>query len=381
MTNENKPADSTATNDCVQCGQATRNPRFCGRSCAAKYNNRKSPKRSPEGKCKSCEAAIPTIQTYCRSCLEKQRQNLEATRQRPRVHVLQKTVFSFSCRKIESNARVGEFLDAFESVAEQKPQYLLPEDWQRHLDFVEIMRSYQCSRYQHGRDFKDVSAMDFPLNQFRYLLRRWVQSAIYSKTSHPLAATLALDTSNVLIAHAFGESFFKHQGNNFELEAMVDGEHHYEEIADQRLKKELTENTISGMQVLANLPNGATASIFGEPVKLESQVVRFSPERCHLSTTWDSSGNLLSIDMEEPLFDISHNFEFSGQFEIEIDGTDSKQHWEWWKQGMKFAGPESTKVRAASGCLPIRWISHCSYYPYTTDKIQAVPNRWTSFDG
>lgn len=38
---------------------------FCSRSCAASFNNRKHPKRHPEGNCRHCSAQILTCETYC----------------------------------------------------------------------------------------------------------------------------------------------------------------------------------------------------------------------------------------------------------------------------------------------------------------------------
>ncbi len=38
---------------------------FCNRSCAATHNNRRYPKRSVEGSCKSCGVALTTTRQYC----------------------------------------------------------------------------------------------------------------------------------------------------------------------------------------------------------------------------------------------------------------------------------------------------------------------------
>lgn len=43
---------------------------FCSRSCAATYNNKRKPKRKPEGTCKTCKTPIKTIHTYCGKCRE-----------------------------------------------------------------------------------------------------------------------------------------------------------------------------------------------------------------------------------------------------------------------------------------------------------------------
>ena len=39
---------------CLSCGNETKNPKFCSKSCSASYNNKKFPKRKPEHKCIDC---------------------------------------------------------------------------------------------------------------------------------------------------------------------------------------------------------------------------------------------------------------------------------------------------------------------------------------
>jgi hypothetical protein len=56
--------------NCITCKQETNNPKFCNRSCAASYNNRKHPKRSPEGNCLRCECIISRGRTYCKKCYQ-----------------------------------------------------------------------------------------------------------------------------------------------------------------------------------------------------------------------------------------------------------------------------------------------------------------------
>lgn len=54
---------------CAHCKKPTSNPKFCSKSCAAKYNNSVKPKRALEGTCKGCSIAISTSRTYCNKCL------------------------------------------------------------------------------------------------------------------------------------------------------------------------------------------------------------------------------------------------------------------------------------------------------------------------
>lgn len=53
---------------CLGCGQETRNPKFCSRSCAARSNNRTAPKRKLINQCASCSAPIRSQAKYCKGC-------------------------------------------------------------------------------------------------------------------------------------------------------------------------------------------------------------------------------------------------------------------------------------------------------------------------
>lgn len=55
---------------CQFCKKETDNPKFCDKSCAAKLNNRKYPKRtSADNYCLSCNASIANDKKYCnQSC-------------------------------------------------------------------------------------------------------------------------------------------------------------------------------------------------------------------------------------------------------------------------------------------------------------------------
>ena len=54
---------------CLTCGNETDNPKFCGSSCAAQYNNRAFPKRKRRVVyCKSCGSETEYRRSYCKSC-------------------------------------------------------------------------------------------------------------------------------------------------------------------------------------------------------------------------------------------------------------------------------------------------------------------------
>ncbi len=53
---------------CLNCNKETTNPKFCSRSCAATYNNKKFPKRKPENNCKKCGQIITSGRSLCEDC-------------------------------------------------------------------------------------------------------------------------------------------------------------------------------------------------------------------------------------------------------------------------------------------------------------------------
>jgi len=54
---------------CFYCSIETQNPKFCSRSCAAKYNNTVAPKRSPILRfCSICQIPIQTRRRRCSDC-------------------------------------------------------------------------------------------------------------------------------------------------------------------------------------------------------------------------------------------------------------------------------------------------------------------------
>lgn len=54
---------------CLTCNAETTNPKFCSRSCAARFNNRAFPKRQKKQYfCKACGAEAAYRRTYCKAC-------------------------------------------------------------------------------------------------------------------------------------------------------------------------------------------------------------------------------------------------------------------------------------------------------------------------
>jgi hypothetical protein len=63
--------------NCLSCNKETINPKFCSKSCAAKYNNRVSPKRKTKKLCIVCNSSV---KSYRHSRCEKHHQEYMETR-------------------------------------------------------------------------------------------------------------------------------------------------------------------------------------------------------------------------------------------------------------------------------------------------------------
>jgi len=56
-------------NECLTCNRKTKNPKFCSRSCAAKYSNKHYPKKTKQKYyCKICNIETGYRQQYCEKC-------------------------------------------------------------------------------------------------------------------------------------------------------------------------------------------------------------------------------------------------------------------------------------------------------------------------
>jgi hypothetical protein len=91
-------------NKCLQCKKLTSNPKFCCRSCAAKYNNTKYPKRRPEGKCKKCQQPISTTRKYCDNCWGVNTRSEISQKSRPYIFSKRKSRKQFFCKRCNKQA-------------------------------------------------------------------------------------------------------------------------------------------------------------------------------------------------------------------------------------------------------------------------------------
>ena len=396
MPNKKSGHSSTSSlTPCQECRAPTTNPRFCGRSCAAKYNNRNSPKRALEGKCKTCSAPIRSSRKYCEDCRRKRKEESEQTRQerkneaeralhRPPVHITRQTVYSCLYHPLEQSTVIGTFLDAFESIAKLEPPYLHATDWQRHFEIIQILKEFSVTEFNRDAARHDVPIVGLPLDRLGNVLYRWVESITESQTSHPLAATFALDTARVLDAHAYGDlsNYFDGGGDDpIELVAMVAGKRPYEIYVDKQLKKTISQYTIGNMHVLAQLPADCRASFNDQEITITTYDICFRPLRCHQSwTREEEDSHNLTLQTEAFPWRRVRDFRFHGQFLVNCRNDVPDNRRDWWNFRPTFAEPNSTEGWLVTGYLPIPWITHCGYDTFQQEALMDVPEHWLSFE-
>ncbi len=104
--------------NCLRCGDSTENPKFCSRSCAATYNNKKYPKRhtiSEQWVCVKCGGHKDYRATQCLKCKrteDKERQDnltlAEATHNNGNARVKWSQIRKWARRDMERAGRLSK---------------------------------------------------------------------------------------------------------------------------------------------------------------------------------------------------------------------------------------------------------------------------------
>jgi hypothetical protein len=290
-------------------------------------------------------------------------------------------VFSITCPPLTNESLVGEFLEVFEMIAERAPCYLPSDDWQRHHDFVQFLKEFSATEWQGGQ-FRAKLAMEFQVRDLERLLNEWVRSIAWMENAHPLAATFALETAEILSKHARGETHFGHpRGTPFRLEAIVMGKADRRRIADPGLKRDMTERTLNGLLISAKLPEGVHAMVEDNLVECPTGKRFFIIKRCHQS---HGSEDRYHLEFQRELcrpFDLSNDFQFFGNAVVAIQEQMQEGRRDWWKFNPFFRETLQPGDRLATAFLPIRWITECRTHGNDAQPVSPLPSRWLSISG
>lgn len=226
--------EESIKNTCQECGKPTHNPKFCGRSCATWFNNRTSPKRKPEGTCRSCGATVPSQRTVCAACRQRERREREdeedvgewrnadgtiVRRPVPRVFVFDAS--GTSRRRFSLDEPAGPFLEYLIGLCFALPACLQRDDAIRYASLIDSFKRASITVRHWNRPDELIPIVDLPLRSLDRGLADWVE--IFFDTKHlPLMLTYAL-AANFIYEHASGAHFWGKDRQIVEITALVEG--------------------------------------------------------------------------------------------------------------------------------------------------------------
>jgi hypothetical protein len=315
---------------CPACGKETKNPRFCDRSCAAKFNNQKSPKRKPEGKCRGCGQPLPTSKSLCANCTEEKRvadirksQNIKTwvsvakaervERVIPKAYSSSEMVFRSSFNYIgrdllTSTDKIDLLLDRLTSVCFSRPQYLRKSYAARH---VVLLNDFREHRYEDGwrETRQEVRSGDQPIDALSIALNSWI-NRILREDGHPLMPSYALDTI-IFIQEHVQESF---RYDRWKIEPLVASGKRDERVRfiDASFKREFTQQT-GTIFLLGRVPmNGRIVESGGSLIAEGGSGFLSTASRCHLSSGVGDHIRYVCEEDDAPAYDLHRDFAFYG---------------------------------------------------------------------
>lgn len=323
-------------NRCATCGKQTNNPTYCSRSCAAKHTNRSSPKRSLEGKCLDCGAAISSRLQRCKVCQTKAtlaanqakmraEQNIHALRNLsgeivelplPRIHLNEYFVYdasAYSHDRLTSDKPCKLLLDRLLALVFAKPGYLRSADIHRHATLIHAFGQHELSQGWDSSS-RRVAVTELPIDRVDVALRDWIESLL-RHDGWSLMPTFALETGRLIEAHVRGHTASSWQGQPWQIKPIIPGidDIPFSRLADARLKKEIT-SAFAGILVRFCVPTGcrikepATGTVTTEP-----GIAYLGVERCHLSSGIYDDTDLELEEDNSPAHDIGEEFMMRGK--------------------------------------------------------------------
>ncbi len=316
---------------CLSCGKETKNPKFCDRSCAAKFNNQKNPKRKPEHKCRGCGQPITANKQLCETCTQKARTVAERKAQNIRTwtglssepmerpiapayvsaEMVFNTSFGFGGRdQLDSVDKIDALLDRLTAICFAQPEYLRKLHAARHIVLLNEFRNY---RYETGwrETREEVRAGDRPIDELSSALYSWV-SHVLNSDGHPLMPSYVLDTTTFIQDHV--QESYRYRDDRWKIIPLVKPGKRGDRVRfiDSSFKREFTQKT-GNIICLCKVPEGGRIVESTGNVLLEAGNAFLSTaSRCHLST--GVSDHVLFACKEDngPKYDLHDDFAFYG---------------------------------------------------------------------
>lgn len=327
-------------NKCLQCGKETKNPKFCNRSCAAKYNNKAYPKRHPENFCSSCGTPIATRYNYCELCREKAEiiekkmndsiyswMSLDGRvveKKISKVYYMRKTVFKKSFCNLGNNitysSKIEVLVNHLIDILFSNPPFVRESEVFRYASLLYDFMFFEiCNDLNKRKNKLQIKVKDFHLSDLVYCINSWIRSIQSDSSAHPLILTYAIDTCLFICKMLSGYHFDRRvRGCQAEVESIMEcndlNKLNFNILFDSNFKKNVTEQNIRYLLVVAKLPIGCKITNYeGEILCSENDEILFRIKRCHLSSGVYDNVFFSCHDYPEIEYDISEDFNFYGE--------------------------------------------------------------------
>lgn len=370
-------SDST-DQECLTCGKPTSNPKYCSRSCAAKANNRKAPKRKPEGKCEECGTAISTRYRLCDSCQQAIVQQADdrgrnvktfidpagnATKEAvAQVSIFHKTTFELRGAgtiqpPFDPAHPCSDLLDFLLGVTIKKSAYVRDEDAPRFTSLLRAFRDFKAKVWDKTETVEDRVA-NLPIRCLDDALEYWVRT-LFDAQHHPMMPIYALGLGEFMEPHVFDLPISLEDDHPWKIIPVVKSMEYQAGnrvrtlglLHDSNFKREFSQQ-INGLQAVVQVPAGAAVYAWDKenPVFSAGDQFPFEILRCHLTKGgFHDHVNLVVKEDSPPRFDIAENFNIRGSIIEEIPGVGTHPASRRFAQAMR---PQKQLV------VPVRWITH-----------------------
>jgi predicted nucleic acid-binding Zn ribbon protein len=368
-----------SNNLCAVCAKKTSNPKFCSRSCAAIFNNKKNPKRKPEGNCHECGIAISRSRKRCKDChntleLEKERklnniyifQTQQGKIEKKLPHVFNSKYFAFEngpYAQLSLDDECETLIDCLLSLIINSPSYISSYDlgWLPGMLLRLLDKEIECYKSK-----TIIKLARLPIKYIASNLENWIWS-LFNESYHPMLPVFALATSQFIERHLFGFNFYhEHDSIPWKIAPWINAnsqtaKKEFYFLNSSTFKKQFTES-IKGYCLICKIPDSACVKLHNmwiKDVPLPSNF-QFFIERCYLSQAPIGTFNNSKIYFsEKPDFDIFADCLLPGKYKYYPDNED--------------------KFFYLNIEIPIRWVTAVKTYSYFNgekiEKIIEIP-KW-----
>ena len=348
-------------NTCAQCGKLTANPRFCDKSCAAKFNNRNSPKRKPEGKCAGCGAPITSGKHLCSACKDaevaaaKDRaegivtiRRLDGSAERVKTkHVSLTTrtvVRPIGPERIAASALAARVFEVVLGLLANGPDWLRLEERARYATLFRDLARFPVQTRNREDYAEALPTTDLPRAAIQWL------NAI-ARDEDPLLLSFGFDAVDFFFQLVMGRHSY---GDEPDLEPIVDIQPALERgyFSDKRsLRKYYTERVLGSLPVVARIPDGGSIRReSGDVLVGTGEPFGFEIVRCHLSENpvYETADLVTDWARLKP-FDRATEFSFRSRLLVARTGAGQLTPW---TPGMKVLHDDGPLMD-----VPAHWIT------------------------